>query len=142
MTGRILFLDIDGVCNNTRTIERFNGFLGIDHKLVTLVNQIVNATECVIVLSSTWRLSLDFQEEVRRAGIKFVDRTDNLPGSRGDEVNAWLQRNTGLTERYAILDDVNDFYPLQPLFQTSMNLGLTEEIAHEVIKHLNGADSE
>lgn len=143
MTGKVLFVDIDGVCNNTRTTERFKGFLGIDHELVTLVNQIVNATECVIVLSSTWRLSLDFLEEVRRAGVKFADRTDSLPGKmRGDEVNVWLMRNTNFTERYAILDDVNDFYPLQPLFQTNIHTGLTVEIAREVIKHLNGGASE
>lgn len=54
---------------------------------------------------------------------------------RGDEINAWLKDHPEVT-KYAILDDDCDFYDDQPLFQTTFQYGLTDEIAEAVIKHL------
>ena len=39
--------------------------------------------------------------------------------------------------RYAILDDGTDFRPGQPLFKTTWDTGLTDEIAAEVTGWLN-----
>ena len=55
---------------------------------------------------------------------------------RGDEINAWLSEHPEVT-KYAILDDESDFYDDQPLFQTTFETGLTDEIAQKVIDHLN-----
>ena len=52
---KIIFLDIDGVCNCCDTKERFHGLIGVDPILVARIKEIVDATGAEIVLSSTWR---------------------------------------------------------------------------------------
>ncbi len=65
--------------------------------------------------------------------------TDTLPAEalRGDEVALWLHRNPGLS-RYAVVDDEDDFYPWQPLFQTDGAAGLTRGVAESVVAWLDG----
>lgn len=134
---KILFLDIDGVVNNSGTRERFKGYIGINPKLAELVKDIVKQTGCEVVLSSTWRLDKDFRKEVRAKVVEFVDVTPSLAlHFRGNEINAWLKKHPAVT-RYAILDDDSDFHPKQPLFQTSWQIGLTYDIANRVITYLN-----
>lgn len=69
-----------------------------------------------------------------------VGVTMYLPSAwRGEEVRYWLLDNVKQEElqSYAILDDDADFGSDQPLFKTSTRVGLTDEIADAVIKHLN-----
>jgi hypothetical protein len=56
--------------------------------------------------------------------------------SRGTEIKTWLDSHQDVS-CYAILDDNTDFLVGQPLFKTSWDKGLTEEIAEKVISHLN-----
>lgn len=139
---KILFLDIDGVCNSAATAQRHQGFIGIDPYMAFLVGKIQLDTGCEVVLSSTWRLHELFREEVRKQVVNFIDITPNLgnggrhSAKRGREVRKWLRKHPEVT-RYAILDDDNDFYKSQPLFQTSWNTGLTPEIAKKVTDYLN-----
>jgi HAD domain in Swiss Army Knife RNA repair proteins len=66
----------------------------------------------------------------------FLDRTPgNARRFRGAEMAAWL-RNHANIDAYAILDDDSDFFEGQPLFRTSHEYGLTEEIARRVEQHL------
>jgi hypothetical protein len=53
---KILFLDIDGVVNNSKSHEKYSyrGMLGIDPNLAFLVGKIVLDTGCEVVLSSSW----------------------------------------------------------------------------------------
>lgn len=58
---KVIFLDIDGVLNNNDYYERrskglINNKHDIDELLISRVNDIVEATNAVIVVSSTWRL--------------------------------------------------------------------------------------
>lgn len=140
---KVLFLDIDGVLNCKDTVNRYDGFIGIDPYLVAIFNRIIFATDAKIVLSSTWRLAKFSRDEVRRRVMDFIDVTPRLskPGDmsstgRGLEINAWLKEHPEV-KKYAILDDDSDFLPDQPLFQTTWEKGLTDEIANKVIKHLN-----
>lgn len=156
---KILFLDIDGVCNCEGTRERVgkSGVIGMDPAKVALVNEIVEKTGAKVVLSSTWRLDKNWRENMQEWGLKceFVDRTPHLGGwLRGFEISSWLehQKNKEIflrypksevvlveepIEKFAILDDDGDMLLDQPLFKTSWQTGLTREIADAVINFLN-----
>lgn len=145
---RVLFLDIDGVCNSAEYAKRryeergYGGLMGIDHQLALKVRRIVAETGCSVVLSSTWRLWQTSRDEVRRDVCDFIDCTKDLQRGakrgvveRGHEVAEWLSRHPSVTQ-YAILDDDSDFLPGQWLFKTTFDKGLTDEIAQAVIDHL------
>jgi hypothetical protein len=150
---KILFLDIDGVCNSRAYLYRLRAknkkatlWYGIDPEAAKLVRHIVKETGCKVVLSSTWRMYEDGKAQVRREVCHFIDCTKDLQrGSkrgivpRGEEVQDWLRRHPSVTQ-YAILDDDSDFLPTQWLFKTTFEHGITDDIAQAVIDHLNAAD--
>lgn len=146
---KILFLDIDGVCNSrlfaTRQYKRTGKrmWLDVDPELVYQVNRIIKETHCRVVLSSTWRLYPEAREVVKRDVCDFIDVTKDMQRGakrgvveRGVEVQEWLDRHPEVTQ-YAILDDDADFLPHQWLFKTTFALGITSDIAQAVIDHLN-----
>lgn len=134
---KVLFLDIDGVCNCQSTLEHHGSFIGIDPVMAERARRIVVEAQCHVVLSSTWRLHANSRKEVVEKVCAFIDTTPSLPtGFRGDEVKWWLERHPEV-ERYAILDDDEDFWKDQPLFRTTWAAGLTDEIADQVIDYLN-----
>lgn len=145
---KILFLDIDGVCNNQKTRERQGNtmFIGIKPELAERVRRIVAETGCKVVLSSSWRLFPDSAAYAAEHVCEFYDQTLDLQRGavwgmvyRGFEIQEWLQRHPG-ARRYAILDDSSDFLWGQHLFRTTWAEGLTEEIADAVIAHLNSTE--
>jgi len=131
---KILFVDCDGVINNSKT-PNTDGW-PVDPLCAFLVGKIVLATDCKIVLSSSWRHANEGRLIFRRKVYPFIDITSDDKYARGDEIASWLLANPDVT-RYAILDDDADMLPEQPLFQTTFAEGLTEEIAERVIKYLN-----
>lgn len=138
---KILFLDIDGVVNCSKTVAGGQQFLPIDPFMALLVNRICEATGAQIVLSSSWRLAEESRAEVNKHIYpKFIDVTPYKHGleSRGSEIKAWLKDRPGVA-RYAILDDNSDMLKEQMpnFFKTEWDTGLTEEIAKRVIEHLN-----
>lgn len=146
---KILFLDIDGVCNSAESMKTqyrrvgYAAVLGIDPYMSSLVRTIVRETGCEIVLSSTWRLSETMREEVRSVGLDFVDITPDLKGKdRGYEIEAWLEQNQDVA-KYAILDDDADMlaYQAPHFFKTTFAEGLTPEIAKAVTEHLNATST-
>lgn len=139
MKTKLLFLDIDGVVNCKTTVQRHEGFIGIDPKLAEFVKRIIKETGCEVVLSSTWRLSERGRNHVRERVCDFIDVTSrSASGFRGAEIQDWLLKNMqGKEYRYAILDDASDFYPSQPLYKTTWATGINASIAKRVIKHLN-----
>lgn len=142
---KVLFLDIDGVCNSLAFAAKngMNLWNKVDPAACKLVQQIIAATGCKVVLSSTWRLYPDSLKVVRQEVCQIIDSTPNLQGAgqhygitaRGVEIKDWLDRHPDV-ERYAILDDNSDMLPGQPLFKTTFAVGLTPEITAEVIKYL------
>lgn len=150
---KVLFLDIDGVVNKQENFKHSKGVTPypIDSYCAFLVGRIVIATDCHVVLSSSWRNYPDAVKIVSDSVVPILDKTPNIykqleepifergrewdHSLRGDEVNAWL-RNHPEVEKYATLDDDGDFYDAQPLFQTTFKDGLTDEIAEKVIEHL------
>jgi hypothetical protein len=132
---KVLFLDIDGVCNSKATFTKRGDYLVIDPYMAFLVGKIQLDTGCEVVLSSSWRHMPDGIAEVEKQIVKLYDKTGQGK-TRGDEVEVWLQQHPKVT-RHAILDDDDDFYPYQPLFLTKWETGLTDEIAAKVVAHLN-----
>lgn len=151
---KVLFLDIDGVVNKQENFNPANnpGPYPLDSYCAFLVGRITLETGCEVVLSSTWRNHPEGVENVSKRVIRLLDKTPSLRWEkkepfmargrewdhpiRGDEVNAWLAEHPEVT-RHAILDDDGDFHDDQPLFQTTFKEGLTDEIAAQVIEHLN-----
>lgn len=136
---KLLFLDIDGVCNCATTFQQPGGdrLYVIDPAMADRVKRIVAETGCKVVLSSTWRHGEDGRNVVKEKVVDFIGVTRSIGrGFRGDEVNDWIKRNPGMTN-YAILDDSSDFYGYQPVFNTDWEIGLTDEITQQVINHLN-----
>ena len=138
---KILFLDIDGVCNSANYArERAKpGMLDIDPDTVPIIRRIIEETGCSVVLSSSWRLDKHLRDDVREHIVKFIDVTPDNRGltDRGCEVIAWRKQHPEVTT-HAILDDSTDFHKDQPFFKTDWQTGITEQVADKVIAHLNG----
>ena len=140
---KVLFLDIDGVVNCRTTVQRHQGFIGIDPMMAFRVGKIQLDTDCVFVLSSDWRHSKDGVDEVEARVGKIIDKTKSLEFpyniQRGYEIDEWLGRHPEVV-KYAILDDNNTMlsHQIPNFFHTTWENGITEEIMNNVIKHLNG----
>lgn len=147
----ILFLDVDGVLNASgKTKQRFQGCLGLCPSMVERLRRILRETGCHVVLSSTWRKYPDHVKHLAKTigrlwGERCIGETpilDEKSGAwlwsaktRGDEIAAWLREN--YIDRFVILDDDRDMGGLLPhLVETDTFVGLTDEIADEVIKRL------
>jgi hypothetical protein len=122
---RVLFLDIDGVLNSTRTCIGLGGYPHefspehmalVDHAALGLVRGLCRAGDVAVVLSSTWRIMHDVAVVAAGLDLPVVDATPRLFGDRGAEIADWLSRHPGV-ERYAIVDDDSDMLPDQlPFF--------------------------
>lgn len=137
---RILFLDFDGVLNSSRTKERYSrdgrstsGIIGFDPRNVAVLNQFLESARVKIVVTSSWRWNHTLEElrvVLRNAGVRgeVIDRTALTSlGSRGQEIQAWLDR-AGPIEAFVIIDDSSDMAHLLPkLAQTSMETGMREK---------------
>jgi len=145
----VIFLDIDGVCNNERAL-RFQPQL--DPDCVACVSTLAELVNAKIVISSTWRLfhSLDeLRSMLGGAGLfdpsRIVDTTPRLQDHHGDlcvsqprgvEIQAWLSAHPEV-ERFVILDDDSDMAHLKLwLVQTSMRTGVTSEHLPRVLRVL------
>jgi hypothetical protein len=125
---KVLFLDVDGVLNSSRTCHvhggpselggkpKGNGFphsfdeknmLKFDHTAIGLIRQLCIETDCSIVLSSSWRIGRTAHEVANGLDLPIFDVTPSLAGVRGSEIQHWLDRHPEV-ETYAIVDDDSD----------------------------------
>lgn len=140
---KVIFLDIDGVLNTPKLLQKF-GWNFIDDILVALLSRIVRETNSKIVLSSTWRIEENDKnlviQALSRHGLEIFDVTPVLKRSggwvqRSEEIQAWLDGVS--VDKFAILDDAADAHIEGSFFQTNEKLGLTVQIAEKVIQHLS-----
>lgn len=145
---KVLFLDIDGVVNNTDTFTKDpHAHYPLDKYCAFLVGKIQLDTDCLVVLSSSWRHHPDSVAHISKHVVPIHDITGHCcSGIRGVEINNWINKNIPHQERdsgqfrYAILDDDSDMLLWQKdnFFQTHFDKGgLTKEIADRVTAHLN-----
>jgi len=155
---RVLFLDIDGVLNHAgcMPLRKERGF---DPVCCGLVEMICDATDCRIVISSTWRIGETLESlvpKLKNLGLactaRVIGMTPNLRHAqfrdeegvlrereRVDEISAWLAEHPEV-ERFAILDDDNDMRGVRHrLVLTSWARGLERAQARRVIQLLQEA---
>lgn len=113
---KVLFTDIDGVLNGDDYVRRHGGEgVVIDPARMPLLQQIVQATDAVIVLSSSWREHWEPQgggDAVGRQldalfaayGLSIADKTPRLRSGREQEIAAFLTAHPHVTA-FAVLDD-------------------------------------
>lgn len=139
----VLFLDIDGVLVNRRSLVHQSGMRAkADTDCVAALNRITDSTGASIVVSSTWR----------RGGYRFVRESLRLWGvsgriigctpilncvDRGEEIQAWIDdywKVAGGIDSFVILDDDEDMLHLSDrLVKTEFEKGLTMSDADRAI---------
>jgi hypothetical protein len=135
---KILFLDIDGVLNSTRTANPRKLPYIVEQNLLTRFKTILKRTGAKVVLSSTWRYDPAGLFSAKHHGIPFIGVTPDMPRRpRRDEILAWLKKHPKVT-RFAVIDDDDDELDELPLFQPSASKGLDARIANGVINYING----
>lgn len=154
MLERVLFLDIDGVLypfkkkaegGSEQLIQVVSENYMFPQENVARLNKIVSATNCEVVISSSWRLNhtlILLQEYLEEAGyigsllsVTPYRRPWGEVSDREKEISAWLAAHK--TKHFAILDDIGDLGRLaQFLVQTKPDVGITDEDAEKVIKLL------
>lgn len=148
MNGNIIFLDIDGVLNNSFTeTTTVTGWTFVEDFLIRNLKKIIDATNAKIVLSSSWRWGywstgndrLDYLELVEKFsnfGIFIADITPAFRSNDREEEILWWLDNNFENGNFIILDDeANYFNSLLPhVVKTDRALGLTQK---EITKAIN-----
>lgn len=146
---RIIFLDIDGVLVNIRSLKERSGRDAVaDHKCVYALNKITNITGAKIVLASSWRFC--GLEEMRLIlahwGVRgeLIGCTPDLtmppPTSdalyvgvpRSREIQSWMDEN-GKPDFFVVIDDDADAGIDGRQVITRFEDGLTESGAFQAI---------
>ena len=157
---KIIFLDIDGVLNSVKyDNERSDGEGNIDISRLSLLKQLADKTDALIVLTSSWRkhwdpsgiLTDEVGKELERtfcdSGVFLFDKTPVLGGHRSFEISAWLEAHPEI-ESFVILDDIKfgwgelDRY----VVKTDQRIGRGLEIRHvdkarEILEHKGYLDN-
>jgi len=151
---RVIFLDIDGVLNSA-VYDRERGWDdgNIDESRMRLLADIVEETEAVIVLTSSWRrhwwpdpgdcdaMGREIHEVFVRNGLTIYDKTGE-DWNRAREIQNWLDDYSDEVESFVILDDIfGGWGALEDhLVQTNYRIGRGLEVEHaqQAIQILNG----
>lgn len=165
---KVIFLDIDGVLNTSKTFDNMHaefkktGILidEVEEEKIKYLKEIVDQTNAVIVLSSSWR-KLCYKENnvVKSKSLKMnrlieilknneltiIDITPCDPEQiRENEINSWLQGKE--IENFIVIDDDSSdllsFIPdelIKTTFKASENElgGLCQEHVKVAVKILN-----
>lgn len=120
----VVFLDVDGVLLSHRSLMGLGGWpsgANVSPKSVRLFDPVAlgmlrafaKATGASFVLSSTWRIMVDWRDFGTALDLPMVGATDRLlSANRGEECAAWLADNPGVTD-WAIIDDDSDMLDAQ-----------------------------
>jgi hypothetical protein len=135
---KVIFLDIDGVLNCTKTANPRKFPYVVDRKLLARLNKLLDQTEAKVVLSSSWRVDPVGLIAAKHLGVPFIDICPDLPKRpRCEEILRWIAAHPKVS-RFAVIDDEDDELDELPLFQPSCKTGLTPEIVKAVEKFLSG----
>lgn len=120
---KVIFLDIDGVLCCARSCVSHGGYPAagnpvswgkFDEVAIKLLQEAMRKTGAIVVLSSSWRSTVNLEALQWRLGIRIesVTREGTEAEPRGAQIHDWLIRHSGV-EAYAILDDDEDMLPDQ-----------------------------
>ena len=145
---KILFFDIDGVLNDHKWNDVAKS-CSIKKECVEEFNRIIHETDCKLVISSAWRYMIigasmtlkGFEYMLRTHGCtQKMDILDMTPSDedithRADQIRAWIDNHSDI-DRWVAVDDLK--LDLGDNFvQTDEKVGLTAELADEIIRKLN-----
>jgi hypothetical protein len=136
---KVIFLDIDGVLNSSRTRNPRKFPYVVEPRLLRRLKKLIDHTGAKVVLSSSWRLDPIGLLAARYWGIPFIDVCPDKPRSaRGQEVLSWLSAHPRV-KRFVVIDDEDDELDGLPLFQPRGDRGLSPQIVKGVERYLSGA---
>lgn len=151
----LLFLDIDGVLNNHRFNDLSNSTT-IDPDKMELLNTVIIAADCKVVVSSAWRY-LVHRTDMTLRGLQYLLQThgmavDRLHGitrrdtmvdgkplhnERGQQIKDYLDSAKPRPAKYAVVDDLDlGISQMHPFVQTISSVGLTEAETMKLIRLL------
>jgi hypothetical protein len=146
---KVLFLDIDGVLNPFRTDSDGNITTKLDDDCVNRLCRIIHETNCVVVISSSWKASnhlMDVLEEVLfpklPSGCVVGCTPTFIPQqNREVEISAYLSKNSDTIDNYVIVDDydfeLKSFLESGHIVITDALVGLSQKDADECIRISN-----
>lgn len=148
----VLFLDIDGVLNGHEYVKKANSN-GIKPSCVAVLNDVIEATDCNIVISSAWRYMVlmgemtlkAFEYLLRSHGVYAENRIIGTTDQDGESLQL-LERYKQIKKyvedyglvNYAVVDDLDISYPGFPFHQTNGFAGLEHSDGVALIKLLRG----
>lgn len=141
--NKFIFLDVDGVLNNSESLST-TGFDAVDGDKIERLKHIVKNTNATIILSSTWRLYPDSRKvldyNLGIYGLTIKDITPDYEGKepRAKEIYDFLALQTDV-ESYVVIDDCYGAgHPGHEsrFVQTTMNHGLQDYHVHHAIQLL------
>ena len=108
---KIIFLDIDGVLNCKATKANCGGYIGIQGAKVKLLRRIVEETDAVIVMTSTWKMHWNKGDNFdrymhRKFGKEHLEIFSCTYGDfqeRGAGIHKWIDAHD--IESWVVLDD-------------------------------------
>lgn len=152
---KVIFLDVDGVINHSYYYfeignEEDKCYQYLSKELIENVKKIVDQTGAKIVLSSSWKSSVDDNLEPRsemgqylvdalaKSGLFLYGKTETLGINRYQEIKVWIQ-NHPKTTQYVILDDSDYSWNDLSLnwIQCNARIGISESNVIESIRILN-----
>lgn len=110
---KVIFLDFDGVLNNTYYLINFKrqrkDDFELDPECMHKLFEIVDKTHAKIVLTSSWRFTPGIKDFFKKYNLEIYDILPRLEEDyRPDEIYQWL--STHKVENYLILDDESSGY--------------------------------
>ena len=156
---KLIFLDIDGVLNNTKDVKKYRIFLKGKRKVLIdiqpffyfkkLLKEIEEEKlDIRVVISSSWRLGTTasdwkklFQHYFGNSNI-IIGRTLHLECDRGLEILNFLQMIEGKEniKDYIVVDDdiedIIDYVGKRRIVKTSVKRGLTNSDVRKIVRKL------
>ena len=151
---KILFLDIDGVLLPGAWLMQYRDPRYIQPAKVELLNQICAATDCQVVVSSTWRMDSNCRDLLIEAGFngKFHEHWSTpsfdlanesglyVAKTRDYEIQHWVDEHQ--PTKYVAIDDMPVALKDQSLLiATDFHIGLTLMHVKQAILILNEGDT-
>lgn len=135
---RLCFLDFDGVLNSDRYFAanpRVTGNENLDPAAIGLLCDFLERTNCLVVVSSTWRIGSsveELREILAERGFRdrgrVIGKTTGRTMNRGRQIDEYLKKLAVPSElSFVILDDDGDMEPHMANFvMTDSRVGLTK----------------
>lgn len=148
---KVIFLDIDGVLNSTKTYVANGGYPfeltemeSFDTHAIKILRRLCNSAGISVVMSTSWRSLFAVEDFKHHLDLPVIDKTPHLWNGitgtvpRGREIEAWLNEHPEVTH-YVIIDDNSDMLENQMdnFVQTDGNEGYSWKNHQDVCRILD-----